>query len=277
MAIVNITADSFSGDGLLGRTPDHIARVVECFLKDGADIIDLGAESTRPGAVPVSFAEEQIRLLPVLEYLIARFPGTEFSVDTLKPRIAEHALDRGASIINHTGQGENDADFFALLAERPEARLVLMDNTASEEHLRHKAGVGYSWDGAPESTEEGDIVDSVAGRLAGRVKRARAAGVGLNALILDPGIGFGKTVEQNLALIHGLMRLRSLGCPLLVGASRKSFIGYVLGTDRENRLGGSLVAALAAAGNGADILRVHDLSETARALSMAEAFARTAL
>ncbi|MDR3300511.1 MAG: dihydropteroate synthase [Candidatus Accumulibacter sp.] len=253
MGIVNLTPDSFSGDGL----GDDVQLAVEYARRQiavGADIIDLGAESSRPGAPPVTLDEELERLLPVLEAL-ADCP-TPISVDTYKPEVMRAALARGASMIN---------DIFAL--RRPGA----LDAVAASDCavcLMHARGEPATMQRHP---DYGDVVAEVRAFLAGRLAAAAAAGIGRERLALDPGFGFGKTPEHNLALLARLDELASDGLPILAGMSRKSMLGAVTGRPVGERLGASVAAALLAAERGAKIVRVHDVAETRDALNVWQA------
>lgn len=258
MGICNVTPDSFS-DGGETLAPDtaiaHGLRLVD----EGADIVDVGGESTRPGAVPVPVAEEMRRVLPVIRGLAAQ--GVCVSVDTRHAAVMEAALAAGARIINDVTALTGDARALAVAAQST-ASVVLM-------HMR----------GEPQTMQQDprydDVVAEVRAFLAERVARCLDAGIPLARLAVDPGIGFGKTPEHNLMLLRELSRLRSLGCAVVVGASRKSFIAHVSrGEPPRQRLGGSLAAALAAVVNGAHILRVHDVAATVQALNTWRAIER---
>jgi dihydropteroate synthase len=268
MGILNLTTDSFSGDGLLQQTDPLEAALAQAkqFAADGADILDLGAESTRPGATPVSADEECARLLPVLTRLKAELPDMLFSVDTYKAAVAEAALQAGAQIVNDIWGFRADDQMGAVVA-RFGATAVLMHNgrTVVQTEINTTLGgrdVGVHYD---------DITREVAGGLQQSVEIAHAAGLQDDQIILDPGIGFGKGTEQNLRLLKQLDELKELGYPLLLGVSRKSFIGYKLNLPPEERLEGSLAANAYGMLHGADIVRVHDVRQTVRAARMLEA------
>lgn len=267
MGIVNVTADSFSGDGLLGGAQAGPAAAIaqaaifqaRQMVAAGADLIDLGAESTRPGAQPVSAAEEIARLLPVLEGL--KPLGVPVSVDTRHAATMRAALAAGAAIINDISALEGDPESLAVVAEA-QCPVVLM----------HKQGDPQTMQQAPHYE---NVVAEVHDYLAGRIAACAAAGIPRDRIILDPGIGFGKTVEHNIALLRdGLAALRGLGCPILVGVSRKSMLGALTGESvPARRVPGSLAAALWAVQQGAAILRVHDVAETLQALKVWRAIA----
>ena len=268
MGILNLTTDSFSGDGLLQQTDPLEAALAQAkqFAADGADILDLGAESTRPGATPVSADEECARLLPVLTRLKAELPDMLFSVDTYKAAVAEAALQAGAQIVNDIWGFRADDQMGAVVA-RFGATAVLMHNgrTVVQTEINTTLGgrdVGVHYD---------DITREVAGGLQQSVEIAHAAGLQDDQIILDPGIGFGKGTEQNLRLLKQLDELKELGYPLLLGVSRKSFIGYKLNLPPEDRLEGSLAANAYGMLHGADIVRVHDVRQTVRVARMLEA------
>ncbi|HEV7399959.1 MAG TPA: dihydropteroate synthase [Solirubrobacterales bacterium] len=253
MGVVNVTPDSFS-DG--GRYLDAEAAIRhgEKLLRDGAEILDVGGESTRPGAVEVDGAEELRRVEPV----VAALAGVAtVSIDTSKLAVAEAALDAGASIVNDVTALRRDPAMAALCAERG-AGVVLM----------HMPGNPRTMQDDP---SYGDVVDEIKSFLAARMEFAVGEGVEEERIWLDPGIGFGKTVEHNLELLRRLVELRELGRPLVIGASRKSFIGKIDGSEVDDRMGGSIASSVLAAAEGADVLRVHDVAETAEAMRVAEA------
>lgn len=258
MGIVNATPDSFSGDGLL-RHEDFIARATDQALRmieDGADILDIGGESTRPGATPVPADEEIRRTAPVIAAIRAR-SAIPLSIDTFKAATAEAALNAGATIVNDVTALRGDAAMAQLVAAR-NVDIILM-------HNRGLLG------GAQGADAFGDIVADVIDDLSASVAQARAAGIADNRIILDPGIGFGKSVEQNLALIARLDRFTNLGFPILMGVSRKSVIGQTLNLPPDERLEGTAACVTASVLNGASILRVHDVKAMARVVKMATA------
>lgn len=250
MGIVNITPDSFSGDGIVD--PGAAVAQGEAMLAAGADLLDIGGESTRPGAAPVPAEEEIRRILPVVRPLA---PQAVVSVDTRNARTMEAALGAGARIVNDVSALRHDPGAAATVA-RAGAPVVLM-------HMR-----GLDPRSMQDDPRYGDVTLEVARFLSGRVAAAEAAGIPRERIAVDPGIGFGKTLAHNLALLDRLPLLAGLGLPLLVGVSRKGFIGRLSGVAEGGaaRRPGSLAAALFAAARGAAILRVHDVAETVQAL-----------
>jgi dihydropteroate synthase len=250
MGVLNVTPDSFS-DG--GRFLDPAAALAHArrLAAEGADILDIGAESTRPygGASPVSVEEELARLAPVLAPAVAL--GVPVSIDSMKAKVASWALDRGATIVNDVWGLQRDPDMARLVAARG-VPVVLM-------HNREAADPAI------------DIVDDVLAFFARSLDIAAQAGIAREAIVLDPGVGFGKTPEQSMTVINRLDALKSFGLPLLVGASRKRFIDTVIPSPPDRRLGGSLAAHLLAVLNGAAIVRAHDVAETVQALRVAAA------
>jgi len=257
MGVVNVTPDSFSDGGLYLDPRAAIAHGEE-LVAQGADIVDVGGESTRPGAAPVAVEEELRRVGPVVAGLAGL--GIEVSVDTSKAAVAAAALDAGATIVNDVTALRGDPEMAALVAERG-AGLVLM----------HMAGDPRTMQVNPEYD---DVVAEVRDFLAARLDAAVAAGIDASRVWLDPGIGFGKTAEHNFELLRGLDQLVSLGRPILVGTSRKSFIGRADGSEADDRLGGTIATSVLAAAAGASVLRVHDVREMSEALTVASAVLR---
>ncbi len=274
MGILNITSDSFSGDGLIGdesMETDFLAAALaqaRRFIEAGADIIDVGGESTRPGAKPVSAEEEMSRVIPVIQKLSAELDGI-ISIDTYKSQVAESALKAGADIINDVW-GLRADPALAGIAARYHAPIILMHNRSSWAHAEIKAGLGGRYIGM----EYTDLIEDIRRELLESIDIALKAGVPAEHIILDPGIGFGKTVEQNLELIDRLGEFRSLGFPILLGPSRKSFIGYTLDLPADQRLEGTLAAISIGIARGADIVRIHDVQAGVRAVRMADAIIR---
>jgi dihydropteroate synthase len=257
MGIVNVTPDSFSDGGEFldpGSAVEHGHRLAA----EGADILDIGGESTRPGAPPVGVERELERVVPVFAALAGEGgAGVPLSIDTSKRAVAEAALDAGAAIVNDVTALRGDPELAALCAGRG-CELVLM----------HMLGDPRTMQDDP---RYGDVVDDVRSFLAERIELAVAEGVEEERIWVDPGIGFGKSVEHNLELLRRLGELRDLGRPILVGSSRKSFIGKLTGAPVDQRLGGTIASGVIARANGAEALRVHDVAPMRDALRVAEA------
>ncbi|MBK7022645.1 MAG: dihydropteroate synthase [Sulfuritalea sp.] len=253
MGIVNLTDDSFSGDGLRGDTGAAIAHARR-LIEEGAQILDLGAESSRPGAAPVSAQQEIDRLLPVIEAL--RDCGTALSIDTVKPEVMRLALNAGADMIN---------DINAL---RAPGALELVAASKAGVCLMHMQGDPRTMQDAPHYA---DIVTEVAEFLGERVAAAEAAGIALNRIAVDPGFGFGKSLEHNIELLRRLDELVVPGLPLLVGMSRKSMLGLITGRPAHERVHAGIAAHVLAVERGARIVRVHDVAATRDALAIVQA------
>jgi dihydropteroate synthase len=251
MGIVNVTPDSFSGGGL-HVVPAAAIEHCERLLREGADILDIGGESSRPGATALSVAEELARVRPVLRAAVTM--GVPVSVDTSKPEVMRDALDLGADIVNDI-RALSAPHALAALASHPCAGVCLMHMPGDPATMQQQASERY-----------GDVVHDVADWLSARLSAVRAAGIDDERVVLDPGIGFGKTVEHNFALLARQGELLALGRPLLVGWSRKSSLGAVTGRPVEDRLAASVAAALAAVDRGASVVRVHDVAATVDAL-----------
>jgi dihydropteroate synthase len=257
MGIVNVTPDSFSGDGLLQRANDPTEAAVgqaRAMVADGADILDVGGESTRPGHSPVDVAEEVRRVVPVIAAIRAAMPDTPISVDTTKRDVAAAALDVGADLINDVWGVTTDNAQIHLAAER-HIPIVLMHN---------RVAPVYS-----------DIIAEVRGDLEAAIERALRAGVAEESILVDPGFGFGKTPEHNLALLRHLDAFVGLGRPVLLGTSRKSTLGRVLDLPSEERLEATIATTALASAAGVDMVRVHDVRPNARAARMVDAIWRT--
>ena len=254
MGILNVTPDSFSGDGLTSLA-DAVARA-KAMVADGADVIDIGGESTaywKAGYQPVDVAEELRRVLPIIKQLQAELPEAPISIDTRKVEVASEAVTAGATWINNV-EGIWDEGQMAKLAAEHGLPYVLM-------HNRH--GADYD-----------DLVVEVRDELVAAAARAEAAGVGRDRLILDPGLGFGKTGRHNLELLRRMRELTSLGYPILVGPSRKRFLGEILGTPEQDRVEGTAAAVALAIAGGASAVRVHDVKPVARVVKVADAIVR---
>ena len=259
MGIVNVTPDSFSDGGMFDDAEAAVAHGAR-LADEGADLVDIGGESTRPGAEPVPAAEERDRVLPVIEGLRAAKPDVLISIDTRHAAVATDALAAGATVVNDVSGGA-DEEMLPVVAKAG-AGLVLM-------HMR----------GEPGTMQDTPLYDDVVGEvheyLRERVEAAIFAGVDADRLCVDPGIGFGKTVDHNLLLLRAIGVFRDLDAAVLVGASRKRFVGALSGADDpRDRFEGSLAAAILAAASGADIVRVHDVQATVRALRVADAITR---
>jgi len=271
MGILNVTPDSFSGDGLLAR-PDYVQAAVEQarrFVAAGADILDVGGESTRPSSQPVSAADEMGRVLPVIEALHAAKLGAALSLDTSKAEVAEAALKICPVWINDVWGLRADPRLGEIAAHSG-GPLVLMHNRSRPESVELQARLGGRFLGSHYE----DLIADVRRELLESVTLARAAGVSEAAIILDPGLGFGKSVAQNLELINRLGEIRSLGYPVLIGPSRKSFIGYTLDLPPEQRLEGTAAAVAVGIVRGADVVRVHDVEAMERVARMTDAIVR---
>ena len=270
MGILNITPDSFSGDGLI-QGEDWVERAVQQGLTqvaDGAHILDVGGESTRPGAMPIPVAEEIRRVVPVIQGL-ARSTDVPISIDTSKAEVARAALEAGAAIINDVWAFRLDPELASLAAERG-CPVILMHNRSRPQDARFEQRLGGRYVGA----RYDDLLEDIARELQELVDAAIAAGVNRQQIVIDPGIGFGKTVEQNLTLIRRFDRFAELGHPVLCGPSRKSFIGYTLDLPPEERIEGTAAAVAIAIARGADIVRVHDVKPIARVARMCDAILR---
>ena len=261
MGVVNVTPDSFSDGGKFLDPGAAVAHALK-LVSDGAEILDLGGESTRPGASPVSEEEELRRVIPVLKKLVPQVK-VPISIDTSKPAVARAALDAGASIVNDIAAAtRTDFTMWQIVAEQHAGYVVM-----------HAQGSPATMQTQPVYK---DVVRDIGGFFSERLGQLlNEVGVPMEQVVIDPGIGFGKTLELNLTLLAGLKTFTNWRRPLLVGVSRKSFIGELLGTEVQNRLPASLACAALAVGDGAQIIRTHDVAETVQAVRMAEAiFAR---
>ncbi len=262
MGILNVTPDSFSDGGAFDSLGGAIAQAV-AMVEQGADILDIGGESTRPGSQPVAELEELQRVLPVIRALrtMPLFDKTPISIDTMKGSVARAAIESGADFVNDVSGGTADGEMLGVVAALG-CPIVLM-------HMRGTPNT------MQQMTEYGDVVAEVRDRLEELVNHAVAAGVSRDAIAVDPGIGFAKTAMQNLPLLRELRSFQTLGCPVLVGVSRKSFIGTILDrSDPKDRLWGTAAACTVAIAGGADILRVHDVAPMADVRSVADAIYR---
>ncbi len=255
MGIINVTPDSFSGDGLGDASPDQAVARALGMVGEGADLLDIGGESTRPGHERVPDAEEVARVVPVITAIRRALPGIPLSIDTRKRTVAVAALDAGGDMLNDVTGVSGDASLALLAAERG-LPYVLMHDRALPPALA------------------GTVAQVVVTDLAAAIDRAVALGCPVDSIVVDPGIGFGKTAAQNLELLRDLGQLRTLGRPLLLGASRKSTIGLVLDLPASDRLEGTLATTALGIASGADIVRVHDVRANARVARMSDAIVR---
>ena len=258
MGILNVTPDSFSGDGLLGSSPsgdpvEASVALASAMAEAGADLLDIGGESTRPGHIAVATEEEAARVVPVIRAIRAALPGMPVSVDTTKPAVAEAALDAGAHLLNDVWGVAADDGLLRLAAERG-VPMVLMHNRAEARYTT--------------------LLPEVVADLQGAIERALRCGVAWEDIIVDPGFGFGKTAEHNVALLRDLGSLAILGRPILLGTSRKSTLGRVLDLPADQRLEATLATTALAIASGVDIVRVHDVRENVRVARMADAVVR---
>ena len=255
MGVVNVTPDSFSDGGLFLDPAEAIAHGT-ALAHQGADLLDVGGESTRPGADAVGAEAERERIEPVVAALAgAEGPGIPVSIDTSKAAVARAALDAGAAIVNDVTALRGDPDMAALCAERG-CEVVLMHMLGSPRTMQ-------------DDPRYDDVVDDVRAFLTERIEAAAAAGVDERRIWVDPGIGFGKTVEHNLELLRRLGELAELGRPIVIGTSRKRFLGAITGREVEDRLGGTIASNALALAAGADVFRVHDVAAARQALDVA--------
>jgi len=250
MGIINVSPDSFSGDGL--STVDAAVAQAERFVAEGADILDIGGESTRPNSAPISIDEEMRRIIPVLEKLAGKVK-VPLSVDTYKYEIARRAVNAGVDMLNDIWGLKQEPRLAGLAADRG-LPMILMSNQRDK--------------------PQKNIVPAVLSDLKRAIDLALDAGVPWENIIVDPGVGFGKTLEQNLELVHRLDELKALGRPILLGTSRKSMIGLVLDLPPEQRLEGTAATVAIGIAGGADIVRVHDVKEMTRVCKMSDAIVR---
>ena len=271
MGIINVTSDSFSGDGILNNQDAIHAALEQAqrFVDAGADILDIGGESTRPGSQPVTAEEELERVLPVVRTITSSGLDAILSIDTYKASVAEAAVKAGAHWINDVWGLHADPNL-AEIAARNRTPLVLMHNRSKPSNAQLQELLGGRYIGV----DYQELIEDIKRELMDSVSIARSAGVEDEMIILDPGIGFGKTVEQNLELIRRLDELKSLGFPILLGPSRKSFIGYTLNLPPDQRLEGTLAACVLGIQAGANILRVHDVEAVVRAARITDAILR---
>ena len=270
MGIINVTPDSFSGDGLLDEGGiENVVERAQRLVAEWADVLDIGGESTRPGSVPVSAETEMKRVIPAIRAVRAATGDALISIDTYRADVAAAALDAGANWINDVWGLRMDPEMAALAAER-RCPVVIMHNRSKPKDVVQEQALGGRYVGV----HYDDLLRDISAELSEQVHVALKSGIAVEQIILDPGIGFGKTVEQNLELLDRLDEIKRLGFPLLVGPSRKSFIGYVLDLPPAQRVEGTSAAVAIAIARGADIVRVHDVAAIARTVRMTDAIVR---
>lgn len=273
MGILNVTPDSFSGDGVIAQTAEAFVEQAvaqaEQFVADGVDILDVGGESTRPGSQPATAEEEYRRVVPVIARLRQKL-SIPISVDTYKADVARAALDAGADLVNDIWGLRMDPEMKHVVAARG-VPVVIMHNRSKPKDTAQSDRLGGRYVGV----EYADLLGDIIRELRSQVELALDAGVAPEKIILDPGIGFGKTVEQNLELLNRSDELRPLGYPVLIGPSRKGFIGYTLDLPVQERVEGTAAAVAISIVRGADIVRVHDVKAMVRVARMADAVTRT--
>lgn len=269
MGIINVTPDSFSGDGLLGDALiERAVAQAKQFAAEGADILDVGGESTRPGSQPIATDEELIRILPVIRAL-RREVSLPISVDTYRAEVARAALEAGADWVNDVWGLRMDSNMAGVVAETG-CHVVVMHNRSKPKDVAQEERLGGRYVGV----RYGDLMADIREELRQSIDLALAAGARPSQIIVDPGIGFGKTVEQNAELIDRLGELRELGYPILIGPSRKSFIGYTLDLPPDQRLEGTAATVAIGIDRGADIVRVHDVGAMVRVARMTDRIVR---
>lgn len=270
MGILNVTPDSFSGDGVMVEE-DVIAKAVaqaKQFVADGADIIDIGGESTRPGSSPISAEEELARVLPVVQ-AVRQAVDVVISIDSYRASVAEAALAAGASWLNDVWGLRMDPDM-AGLAAQADCPIVLMHNRSKPKNIAQEKKLGGRFIGV----KYDDLITDVKRELQESIDIALKAGVKESQIILDPGIGFGKTVEQSLQLLDQINQFKTMGFPILIGPSRKSFIGYTLDLPPDQRIEGTAATVAIGIDRGADVVRVHDVKAIVRVARMTDAIVR---
>ena len=274
MGIINATPDSFSGDGLavgddwVATAVQQAVQLARQFAADGADILDIGGESTRPGSQPITAEEELARVIPVIT-AVRQSVDLPISVDTYRADVAEAALQAGANWVNDVWGLRMDGRLAELVAAAG-CPIVLMHNRSKPKNVAQEEKLGGRYVGM----EYGDLIGDIKRELQESIHLALAAGVQESQIIIDPGIGFGKTVEQNLQIIQQLDRFKALGFPILLGTSRKSFIGYTLDLPPDERMEGTAATIAIGIDRGADIVRVHDVKAMARVAKMVDRIVR---
>jgi dihydropteroate synthase len=270
MGIINVTPDSFSGDGLLGEAEwlDQAIQQGLRFAQEGAHILDVGGESTRPGAEPVDAGTELERVLPVIQALSQKV-DLPISIDTSKASVAQAALEAGATLVNDVWGLRMDAAMARVCAQW-QAPVIVMHNRSKPRNAVQEARLGGRYIG----TAYDDLIGDITRELQESIHLAKTAGTPDEHILIDPGIGFGKTVEQNLALLNQLDNFKALGYPLVLGSSNKSFIGYTLDLPPDERVEGTAATVAIGIARGADIVRVHQVKEMSRVARMTDAVVR---
>lgn len=258
MGILNVTPDSFSGDGIYQDT-DKAVETAEKLIECGADIIDIGGESTRPGAKPVTTEEEIKRIVPVIKKLSKRI-NAPISIDTVKSKVARLALENGASIVNDITGMESDQEILSVVREF-NAKVVLM----------HIKGTPQTMQNSP---NYGNLIQEIKEKLKALIEKSIISGIKKENIIIDPGIGFGKTLEHNLQILNRLSEFKEFNLPILIGPSRKSFIGEITGAKPDKRQFGTAASVAIAIKNGADMVRVHDVKEMKQVVMVSDAITR---
>jgi dihydropteroate synthase len=284
MGILNVTPDSFSGDGILALPKEHrddvsgasetseveaAVRQAKEFLTSGADILDVGGESTRPGSQPIRADDEISRVIPVIEAIANKFPDALISIDTYKAKVAKAAFNAGAHILNDVWALRADPQLASVVAAF-RVPVILMHNRSNPASVEVREQLGNAYIGS----EYQNLIEDVKRELLVSVDLALKAGVEESRIILDPGIGFGKTREHNLELINRLDEIRALGYPVLLGPSRKSFIGFTLDLPADQRVEGTAATVAIGIARGADMIRVHDVKEMTRVAKMTDVIVR---
>lgn len=271
MGILNVTPDSFSGDGIISKGDVVQAALSQAdeFIASGADVLDVGGESTRPGSAPVHAEEELERVIPVIQAVRKTFPDALISIDTYKAQVAEEAIRAGAQMVNDVWGLRADPEL-AAVAAKYKTPVILMHNRSNPASVDVREKLGKAYRGS----EYQNLIEEVKRELLESVALAKQAGIAESHIVLDPGIGFGKTREHNLELINRLGEIRSLGYPILLGTSRKSFIGFTLELPPDQRVEGTAATISVGITRGADMIRAHDVKEMARVAKMTDAMVR---
>ena len=262
MGIINCTPDSFSGDGI-NKSVDSAIKQAQYFIDNGARILDIGGESTRPAADLIETEKEILRIQPIVNAIRNKFPDIDISIDTYKSAVAEVALDNGANIINDVWGGTIDK-FILKIAKKYDVPICLMHNKSKPKNIEIDAKLG----GIYKAPVYNNFLNKLLQELKQLAQNAIDVGIKQENIILDPGIGFGKTSTQNMQIINNLDKIKDLGFPILVGASRKSFIGQELDCEVNDRLNGTIATTVIATQKQVDIIRVHDVKENFQAMLM---------